>query len=152
MVVASQTAYDNRRSTEVGICVTPKSAGSACTAGTGEKLLVHTFHRKRCLTNSSHMSPTTRIFPWVLDLLASWLAACSCCTLCNHNRHVCTSKTAASLLILSKPHCGYHLTFMWSSLPHSTAYHGACGVQYGHMFSSCFRQSSIASMHLNGGA
>lgn len=37
--VASEASYDNKRSTEVGVCVTPKTAGSSCTVGTGEKLL-----------------------------------------------------------------------------------------------------------------
>lgn len=36
--VATATIYGDKRSPVVGLCVTPKSAGSACTAGTGKIL------------------------------------------------------------------------------------------------------------------
>ena len=36
--VATSTIYGEKRSPVVGVCITPKSAGSACTAGTGKQL------------------------------------------------------------------------------------------------------------------
>ena len=36
--VATSTIYGEKRSPVAGVCITPKSAGSACTAGTGTNL------------------------------------------------------------------------------------------------------------------